>query len=54
MKKICKNPGIRPFSDNLMNWLFRDFIQTGETGRRVAAETLRQMMMMLAVKSFTF
>lgn len=43
---------IRPFSNNLMNWLFHDLIQSGETGRRMAAETLRQMM--LAVKSFSF
>ena len=35
-----------------MDWLFHDLIQSGENGRELAAETLRQMM--LAVKSFSF
>jgi pimeloyl-ACP methyl ester carboxylesterase len=49
---MCSMIPVRPFSNNLMNWLFRDLIQSGETGRRMAVETLGQMM--LAIKSFNF
>jgi pimeloyl-ACP methyl ester carboxylesterase len=43
---------VRPFSSNLIRWMFRDYIRSGETGRKMTEAAWAEMQ--LAIRSFSF